>query len=135
MINKLDHIAIAVKDLGKSLDLFFRLLGLSAEEKISVPSQGVDVVYIPAGSARIELITPTSSDSPVSKFLEKRGEGLHHICFTVKNIEVVLTELKSRGASLIDTVPCFGAEGRKIAFLHPKSTNGVLIELMEEKPD
>lgn len=132
MFTRLDHIGIAVRDLDKAVAYWSELLELKSDHRIPVPAQGVEVVFIPTRGARLELLAATGPDSPIAKFLERRGEGLHHVCFAVRDIEAELADLKSKGVELIDEKPRLGAEGKRIAFLHPKSTYGVLIELLEE---
>ena len=126
------HIAIAVEDLEKSKQLFSPLFGAAAGETIDVPDQKIKCCFIETAGTRIELIQPTEAGTGVAKFLEKRGEGIHHICLGVNDIEETLKELSDQGIRLIDEKPRRGAEGHLIAFIHPKSTGGVLIELEEE---
>lgn len=135
---KVDHIGIAVKSIESGIKIWetifagdkahsYKIVGIT-----EVESQRVKVSALDVGGVKIELIEPTCEDSNVNKFIEKRGEGLHHICFEVKNIEVVLSELQNSGIKLIDSSPRPGAFGKKIAFLHPSSTCGVLVELAEK---
>ncbi|MGB5105643.1 MAG: methylmalonyl-CoA epimerase [Candidatus Zixiibacteriota bacterium] len=131
MIRKINHIAIAVKDIEVSKKLFALIGNAVASETTLVADQKVKICFIETGETRIELIQPIAGNVGVAKFLEKRGEGLHHICLAVDNIEGALADYKSRGFRLIDEVPRFGGEGRRVAFMHPQSTNGVLIELEE----
>ena len=132
MYTKVHHIGIAVKDIEKSLEVYQDLLGLELEGQHEVPEQKVQTAFFPVGETHLELIQPTEGNVGVSKFLEKRGEGVHHICFEVEDIEAALKGLQDRGARLIDDVPREMEGGRKkMAFLHPKSTGGVLIELYE----
>ena len=131
---KIDHLGIAVGSIDDALAVY-RALGLSESEREHVPTQKVKVAFLPVGESRIELLEPTSADSPVARFLEKRGEGIHHVCFAVEDIEAALADLASRGFRLIHTVPVAGAGGKRVAFLHPEAGRGVLIELAEkEKP-
>ena len=130
-MKKIDHIAIAVRDL-KAASKTFEALGLKLSTSHEVSSMKVQAKFAKIGDTQIELISPTSKDSVVEKFLEKRGEGLHHICFEVENIETTLKELEEKGFQLINKEPQAGAQGR-VAFLHPKSTHGVLIELIQRK--
>ncbi len=130
-MKKIDHIAIAVRDL-KEASKTFEALGLKLSTSHEVSSMKVQAKFAKIGDTQIELISPTSKDSVVEKFLEKRGEGLHHICFEVENIETTLKELEEKGFQLINKEPQAGAQGR-VAFLHPKSTHGVLIELIQRK--
>ena len=129
----LSHIGIAVRRLSEADPQYRLILGCSASHVVDVPDQKVRVaMYEPDGEGtRVELLEPTSPDSPIAKFIEKRGEGLHHICVYVENIEARLAEMKASGARLIDETPRIGAEGGRIAFVHPASANGVLIELEE----
>ena len=126
------HIAIAVRDLEPARELYSHLLGAAAGEAIEVSDQKVRVCFLNTGSTKIELIAPLAGNMSLVKFLEKRGEGLHHICFGVSNIEEELRRLRAEGVRLIDETPRVGAEGHKIAFIHPGSTGGLLIELEEE---
>ena len=131
MTNKILHIAIAVKDIEASKKLFALISNATASETTVVSDQKVKVCFIETGETKIELIQPIEGNIGVAKFLEKRGEGLHHICLEVSDIELALADYKSRGFRLIDEVPRIGAEGHRVAFVHPQSTNGVLIELVE----
>ena len=137
MIVKIDHIAIAVQNLDEALKVYRDALGLEPAGGEEVPEQGVRVAFLPVGDTRLELLEPLSPESPVAKFLEKRGEGIHHICIEVEDLEKTLAELASKGVKLIDEKPRLGAHGRKMAFVHPKSLHGVLLELYqkEEKHD
>lgn len=130
--NKLDHVAIAVKDLEKSIAFYEKAFGLKLAEIETVEDQKVRTAIFGHGSGRIELICPTEPDTSVAKFLEKRGEGLHHICIEVSDIDASLAELKKQGVPLIDQTSRIGAGGCKIAFVHPKGANGVLTELSEK---
>lgn len=133
MIEKIDHIGIAVRDLEESLKFFKDTLGLEMVFKETLPDSGVKALGLNVGESRIELLEPLGENSPIAKFIEKRGEGIHHIAFRVDNIERSLELLKKNNFKLIDETPRIGAEGKRIAFVHPKSTHGVLIELVEEK--
>lgn len=130
MITKINHIAIVVNDLDASLRAYHDVLGLPIGDRKLMPEQEVEIAFLPAGDSLIELITPTTADSGVAKYLEKRGEGLHHICLEVTDVDAALAELQARGAQLINEAPVQAAEGRAF-FLHPKGTHGVLIELLE----
>ena len=130
----LDHVAIAVKDLDQAVGLYRDVLGLELAEIEEVPEQQVRTAIFGRGMGRIELISPTVSDSGVAKFLAKRGEGLHHICIEVDDIEAAIAALKSRGAPMIDETPKPGAGGAKVAFIHPKGSHGVLLELRQGPP-
>lgn len=129
---KLDHLGIAVKEIESSLGLWGDALGLENVHTEVVADQMVRVAMLPLGESRIELIEPTSDDSPVAKFIEKRGPGIHHIAIEVPDIEASLSKLKKNGARLIDETPRAGAENSLIAFVHPKSAGGVLIELVQK---
>ena len=127
----LDHIGIAVRSIDTAVE-FYRMIGIEPGAREVITDQGVEVQMLPAGEARLELLQPIRDDSPISSFLTKRGEGLHHIALKVKDLKSVLSRLKSRGIRLIDEEPRFGAGGQRIAFVHPRSTGGVLIELVED---
>jgi len=129
---KVDHIGIAVKDLNESAQ-FYKNLGLEMQGDETVDSQKVTVGFLPCGESELELLEATSPDSPVAKFIEKNGEGIHHIALRVDDIEAAIEELKGKGVRLIDEVPRYGAGGGRIAFVHPKATKGVLLELVERK--
>ena len=124
----LDHVAIAVTDLEAAVKYYVEVLGFAAPELEEVADQQVRTAIFGHGVGRIELISPTSSAAPVAKFLEKRGEGLHHICVEVADIEAALRDLKAKGAKLVDESPRIGAGGARIAFVHPKGAHGVLTE-------
>ena len=125
----LDHIGIAVRSLDTAR--IYSALGLSIDHVENVESQGVKTAFIRVGDANLELLEPMSEDSPVGRFIERRGEGIHHICFRVTNIEWHLENLKSQGYRLVNETPVAGAQGCRVAFLHPADGNGVLIELSE----
>ena len=127
---KLDHIGIAVKSLDAAR--IYTALGLKIDHVENVETQGVKTAFIEVGDANLELLEPLSPDSPVAKFIDKRGEGIHHICFRVTDIESHLRRLKQQGFRLINEVPVPGAHGCRVAFLHPAAGNGVLIELSEK---
>ena len=129
-IKRVDHIAIVVESLDAALATYHDALGMELDHVTEIPEQGVKAAFLPVGDGDIELLEPLSPDSSVGKYLAKRGEGLHHICLEVDDIETALAELKARGAALIDKTPKQGAHGR-IAFIHPRSAHGVLIELVE----
>ncbi|MBN2829575.1 MAG: methylmalonyl-CoA epimerase [Candidatus Cloacimonetes bacterium] len=133
MIKKLSHIGIAVKDLDKAIE-FYQSLGLTLESIEEVESQKIKVAFFPVGTeCRLELLCPTSEDSPVAKFIEKKGEGIQHIALAVDDLPAELQRADEMGIQLIDKAPRPGAHGADIAFLHPKSTGGVLLELCKEK--
>ena len=128
---KVDHIGIAVKSIEETKKLYHDLLGLQHAGNETVEEQKVTTAFFPVGDTEVELLESTAEDGPIAKYLEKRGEGVQHIAFRVENIEEALGELKDKGIKLIDEKPRRGAGGAKIAFLHPKSTYGVLVELCE----
>lgn len=128
---KINHLGIATKSIDEALKFWQDALGLENVHTEVVEDQKVRVAMLPIGESRIELLEPTSEDSPISKFLEKRGGGIHHIAVEVENIVESLAKLKSSGARLIDETPRIGAEGCLVAFVHPGSTNGVLLELTQ----
>lgn len=129
---KIDHIGIAVRDLNEAVGIYKIILGKDCEGIEEIKEQSVKVAFFKLGEAKIELVQSINSEGNIAKFIEKRGEGMHHIALLVKNIEEVLKILKGRGIKLIDEKPKIGAGGKKIAFLHPKSSKGVLIELVEK---
>ncbi len=131
MIKGLDHIAIAVKNIEETLAVYGPILGMKIQRTKVVEQQKVRISILKAGDTKIELLEPLSDESTVAKFLQNRGEGLHHIALEVSNIDDHLKDLKDKGMTLIDEKPRPGAEARKIAFIHPKSTKNVLIELVE----
>lgn len=128
---KIDHVGIAVVSIDDALDVY-RALGLEEAHREEVPAQRVVTSFLPTGESRIELLEPTSEDSPIAKFVRKRGPGIHHICFAVRDIEAAVADLLSRGFRLINARPATGADGKRIVFLHPDSGHGVLIELSED---
>lgn len=132
MIMKLDHIGIAVRSIDEALEFYSSSLGLQSRGRETVEDQAVQVAMLAVGDSQLELLEPTNGDSPVGRFIAKRGEGIHHICLEVENLEAVLAQLRASNIRLIDESPRCGAEGRKIAFLHPSSGHGVLIELVEK---
>ena len=127
----LDHIGIAVKDLSAALAFYRDALGLDIEAPEEVASQRVRAHFVPVGGAKLELLEATSADSPIAKYVDKRGPGLHHITLRVDDIEAALAQLKAHGAKLIDQKPRPGAEGSLVAFVHPASAHGVLVELKQ----
>ena len=126
---QIEHIGIAVKSLAQAIPFYERLLGVACYATEEVADQKVRTAFFKVGSTKIELLESTSADGPIAKFIEKRGEGFHHIAYAVDDIEGALSELERAGVQLIDRVPRKGAEGLLIAFLHPHSTHGVLTEL------
>lgn len=132
MIKKIDHIGIAVKDLDAALRFYEQALGLQNVHTEVVSEQGVRVAMLPVGETRIELLEPLGPATPVGKHIEARGEGLHHIAIGVDDVKAHLDDLAGKGVALIDKLPRTGAHGSTIAFLHPKSTNSVLLELVQD---
>jgi methylmalonyl-CoA/ethylmalonyl-CoA epimerase len=130
-IVKIDHLGIAVNSIDEGKNFFSDILGLEFEGTETVSEQKVTTAFFPVGDSEVELLESTAPDGPVAKYIEKKGEGIQHIAFRVENIEEALSELKEKGVRLIDETPRKGAGGAKIAFLHPKSTHGVLVELCE----
>ncbi|MGB4338495.1 MAG: methylmalonyl-CoA epimerase [Bacillota bacterium] len=133
MITKLDHIGIAVSSLEEASKTYRDVLGLKDHGVEVVEEQKVKVAFFPVGDTEIELLESTDPEGPIAKFIEKRGEGVQHLAFRVDNIEAALDEMRTKGIRLIDEKPRYGAGGARIAFLHPKSTGGVLIELCERE--
>ena len=129
-IKKINHVAIAIPDVAASLVFWRDALGLEVDHIEDVPSQNSTVVFLPVGEAEVELVKPTSADTGVAKFIAEKGGGMHHLCFEVDDISEMLSDLKARGVRLINEVPV-ELPGRKMAFVHPKSTGGVLVELYE----
>jgi len=128
---KINHLGIATKEIAEALKFWEDALGLENVHTEVVEEQKVRVAMLPLGESRVELLEPTSEDSPISKFLEKRGGGIHHIAVEVENIEESLAKLKAQGMRLIDETPKIGAEGCLVAFVHPGTTGGVLLELVQ----
>lgn len=131
MIKKIEHIGIAVASIEKSIPLFRDLLGIPLERVFESDEIKTKIAFFPLGDSTIELIEPMDPESVVGKFIQKRGEGIHHICFGVENVEAALREFEAKGIELINKTPKKTQDGRTIAFLNPRSTNGVLIELEE----
>ena len=132
MVNKIEHIGIAVKNIEESNVLFEKLLGVSSYKSEEVESEGVLTSFFQTGTNKIELLMATHPESPIAKFLEKKGEGIHHIAFDVDDINSEIERLKNEGFVLINDVPKKGADNKWVVFLHPKNTNGVLVELCQE---
>ncbi|WP_124640768.1 MULTISPECIES: methylmalonyl-CoA epimerase [Amniculibacterium] len=130
---KIEHLGIAVKSLGMSDELFAKLLGKDCYKKESVEREGVTTSFFEVGESKIELLEATNPESPISKFIDKKGEGIHHIAFGVENIYSEIERLKKSGFIFISEEPKEGADNKLVVFLHPKSTNGVLVELCQEK--
>jgi methylmalonyl-CoA/ethylmalonyl-CoA epimerase len=130
---KVDHIGIATRQLDEALRLWRDALGLQVTSTEEVTEQGVRVAMLPLGESQIELLEPLSPNSPVGKFLEKRGPGIHHVALRVTDIQAALLQLKEKGTRLIDETPRLGAGGCLVAFIHPSSANGVLLELVQHQ--
>jgi len=133
MVNKIEHIGIAVKDIKESNKLFEKLLGTPHYKIEEVESEGVKTSFFKVGTNKIELLEATNTESPIAKFINKRGEGIHHIAFEVDDIEQEIKRLQKEGFKLINEKPKKGADNKLVVFLHPKSANGVLIELCQER--
>lgn len=133
MIKKVDHIGIAVASLEKALPFYTEVLKLSLLGIEVVESEGVKVAFLQAGETKLELLEPTNEESPIAKFIEKRGEGIHHVALGVDSIQERIDEIKEKGIRMIQDQPKTGAGGALVAFMHPKSTGGVLYELCEKK--
>lgn len=131
-MKKIEHIGIAVRDLESSCDLYEKLLNTNCYKKEEVASEGVKTAFFKTGENKIELLSASHTDSPIAKFLEKRGEGIHHIAFDVEDIYAEMERLKQEGFVLLNEVPKPGADHKLVCFLHPKGTNGVLVELCQE---
>ncbi|CAC9973449.1 methylmalonyl-CoA epimerase [Flavobacterium panici] len=132
MVNKIEHIGIAVKNMDDANVLFEKMLGVPSYKMEAVESEGVLTSFFQTGNNKIELLVATNPESPIAKFLEKKGEGIHHIAFDVDDIHAEISRLKSEGFVLINEVPKKGADNKLVVFLHPKNTNGVLVELCQE---
>lgn len=133
-MRKIEHIGIAVKDIDTSNALFEKLFGAAPYKSETVESEGVTTSFFQAGPNKIELLEGTNPDSPISKFIAKKGEGIHHIAFDVEDIEAEMERLQKEGFILLNEIPKKGADNKLVCFLHPKSSNGVLIELCQEIP-
>lgn len=131
--SRVDHIGIAVRSIDRALEVY-RALGLEVVGREEVPSQKLFAAFLPAGESRLELLEPSAPDSPIARFLERRGPGLHHVCLAVSDLDAALDGLAGRGVRLIHRRPVVGAGGRRVAFLHPEAADGVLIELAEDAP-
>lgn len=134
MIKKLDHVGIAVRSIEDALRFYEGALGLKLTHTEAEVEQQVVVAFLPAGESEVELVEPVESGSGIARYMEKRGEGIHHICFEVEDIEAMLDSLAESGVELIDRRAKLGTGGKKIAFIHPRSTHGVLVELYEHVP-
>ncbi len=129
---KVEHIGIAVQDLASANQLFAKLFNKAAYKIEEVESEGVNTSFFQLGETKIELLEATQEESPIAKFIKKRGEGIHHIAYEVENIEAEMSRLEKEGFTLLNKVPKQGADNKLVCFLHPKSTNGVLVELCQE---
>ena len=132
-MRKIEHLGIAVKDLQQSNDLFRRLLGSAHYKEENVEGEGVKTSFFQVGTTKIELLEATRTDSPIAKFIEKKAEGIHHIAFDVEDIYAEIERLKAEGFEILNDIPKEGADNKLVVFLHPRSTNGVLVELCQEK--
>jgi methylmalonyl-CoA/ethylmalonyl-CoA epimerase len=130
-IKRINHIAIVVDDIDRALSFWRDALGLKLDHIEDIPEQESMVAFLPTGESEVELVQPTSEDSGVARYLQKRGPGMHHICFEVEDIQASLEQLKGKGVRLINETPMTGAGGKKMAFIHPESAYGVLVELYE----
>jgi methylmalonyl-CoA/ethylmalonyl-CoA epimerase len=130
-VTRIDHVAILVDDLQKTVDFWQDALGIQLAHIVDVPAEKSMVAFLPVGGSEIELVKPTTDDSGLARYLEKRGPGMHHICLEVDDIEGMLAHLKEKGIQLINETAVDGMDGRKYAFIHPKSANGVMVELYE----
>jgi methylmalonyl-CoA/ethylmalonyl-CoA epimerase len=133
VVRKVDHIGVAVSNLEEALKIYTDVLGLTLHGTEVVEEQKVRVAFMPVGDTEIELLESTDPEGPIAKFIEKRGEGIQHIAFRVDDIEEALEQMRQKGVRLIDEKPRYGAGGARIAFLHPKATGGVLVELCERE--
>jgi len=133
MLKKIEHIGIAVKNLNNSNELFKKLFGKEHYKVEAVASEGVSTSFFMLGETKIELLEATNENSAIAKFIDKKGEGIHHIAYEVDNLDEEMARLKQEGFELINESPKDGADNKRICFLHPKTTNGVLVELCEEK--
>ncbi|RIW15184.1 methylmalonyl-CoA epimerase [Algoriphagus lacus] len=132
-MRKIEHIGIAVKDLEKSNELFRKLLGKEHFKTETVEGEGVETSFFQVGETKVELLQATRSDSPIAKYLEKKSEGIHHIAFDVEDIHAEVARLQADGFEILNESPKEGADNKLVVFLHPRSTNGVLVELCQEK--
>jgi methylmalonyl-CoA/ethylmalonyl-CoA epimerase len=130
-IKRIDHIAVIVDNLETALAFWREALGMELDHTLEIPNENAIVAFLPAGDSEIELVKPTSADSGLGRYLEKRGPGMHHVCLEVEDIEGVIARLKEKGIELINETPRLAANGKKYAFVHPKSAFGVMIELYE----
>ena len=135
MFERIDHIGIAVDDLDTALNLYVNLFGLTVTHDETIEQQGTRAVFLSANEGPdLELLVPLGPDTPVGKFLAKRGTGMHHICYAVPDLEAAISKCQAAGLQMIDLLPRIGVKGKRLAFIHPKAVGGVLIELYEDKP-
>lgn len=134
-MNKIEHIGIAVSNLNDAIATYTQLLGTNCYKMEEVESEGVRTAFFQVGDSKIELLESTKEDGPIGKFIAKRGEGIHHIAFDVTHIEESMQDLKDKGFQLLNETPKYGADNKLVAFVHPKSSNGVLVELCQERTD
>jgi len=130
-ITKINHIAVAVSDIENSLTFWRDALGLELAELRDVPAESAQIAFLPVGGTKIELVCPSTDDSGLAKYIEKRGQGMHHLCLETDDILAMIAQLKEKGVQLINESPRTGADGKRYAFIHPKSTGGVLVELYQ----
>jgi len=130
-ITRIDHLAILVEDIEAHLAFWRDALGMEVAQVKDIPAEAAQIAFLPLGGSEIELVRPTTTDSGLAKYLEKRGPGMHHVCLQVDDIEAMLAQLKAKGIQLINDTPKLSADGKKYAFIHPKSANGVMVELYE----
>jgi len=131
-LDKIEHIGIAVKDIGEVSKFYKDVFECQISEEMDVPERKIRIAFTEISGVKLEFVMPTDKESVVAKFIDKRGEGIHHICFEVENVERAISELKDKSIELVDDKPRMGAEGKKIIFIKPKSTYGILIELKEK---
>jgi methylmalonyl-CoA/ethylmalonyl-CoA epimerase len=132
-MNKIEHIGIAVRNLDEAILTYTELLGTACYKTEAVESEGVKTAFFQVGESKIELLEASNENSPIAKFIEKKGEGIHHIAFDVTDIQQSMSELAAKGFQLLNEAPKNGADNKLVAFIHPKSSNGVLVELCQEK--
>ena len=131
MFGRIDHVGVAVADLDEALVLYGERFGMSVQHRETVESQGVDAVLLEVGEGHVELLAPLGAETPVGKFLERKGPGLHHVAYQVTDVQATLDTLRDRGLRLIDEAPRTGIRGSRVAFLHPDSSGGVLTEIVQ----
>jgi methylmalonyl-CoA/ethylmalonyl-CoA epimerase len=131
---KIDHLAVVVSDMDAALNFWEKALGLTVSATEHNEHEAVDIAFLPIGEARVELLKPTTDDSGISKYLAKRGAGMHHLCLAVSDIEAAIKQIAAEGVELINETPRTREDGTRYAFVHPKSTGGVMVELYEYKP-